>query len=140
MAEGIVQVAPLRERQEDIVPLARTVAFRARGREVDFTPAAERALRNHPWPGNVRQLQQVMKNLALRHDVIDVQHLPADVMSDCRHPLSRIQAFERDEIVRMIHVPALTMRDAAERLGMSRSTLYRKISQYGIQVPGQATH
>ena len=50
-----------------------------------------------------------------------------------RH-LSRIEAFERGEIVRVLGAEGLTMADAAVELGMSRATLYRKIAQYDIHV------
>jgi transcriptional regulator of acetoin/glycerol metabolism len=49
--------------------------------------------------------------------------------------LSRIEAFERGEMVRVLTSEGLTMAEAARDLGMSRATLYRKIAQYGIQVP-----
>ncbi|WP_240724136.1 helix-turn-helix domain-containing protein [Frankia sp. B2] len=134
IVDGIVPVAPLRQRPEDIGPLARVAALRARGREVDLTPAAERALSDHRWPGNVEQLMQVVKKLARRHDPIDVGHLPAEVLSHGRHRLTRLETFERDEIVRALNDPSLTMAEAAERVGLSRSTLYRRIAQYGIRV------
>ena len=57
LVETIVQIPPLRERADDVMPLARHAARRARGRDVDFT-AAERVLRDHAWPGNVEQLQR----------------------------------------------------------------------------------
>ena len=47
LVDTIVEVPPLRERPEDVVPLARHAARRARGRDIDLTPAAERALRDH---------------------------------------------------------------------------------------------
>ena len=49
--------------------------------------------------------------------------------------LSRIEAFERGEIVRVLNDDGLTMAEAAAELGMSRATLYRKIAQYNIHVP-----
>jgi transcriptional regulator of acetoin/glycerol metabolism len=67
--------------------------------------------------------------------VIDVRHLPADVLSGTSHRLSRIETFERDEIVRVLTQPGISMREAAEELGMSRATVYRKLAQYDIHVP-----
>ena len=54
---AVVQVPPLRERPDDVLPLARHLAHQVRGREVGFTPAAEQALRDHAWPGNVAALR-----------------------------------------------------------------------------------
>lgn len=68
-----------------------------------------------------------------------MQHLPSEVLSDPTHHLPRIRAFERDEIVRILTQPGTTMRRAAEELGMSRATLYRKMSQYGIRCRVTAT-
>ena len=70
-----------------------------------------------------------------RADTVDVAILPAEVLSGGSRHLSRIEAFERGEIVRVLSVPGLKMADAARELGMSRATLYRKITQYDVVVP-----
>lgn len=67
--------------------------------------------------------------------MIDVRHLPADVVSRSSRRLSRIEAFERDEIVRVLSRPGTSMRDAVQELGMSRATIYRKLAQYDIHLP-----
>ncbi len=51
------------------------------------------------------------------------------------HRLTRIEAFEREEIVRVLTRPGVTMKEAAEELGMSRATIYRKVAQYDIHIP-----
>ncbi len=61
--------------------------------------------------------------------------LPPQVLAGNTRHLSRIEAFERGEIVRVLTADGLTMAEAARELGMSRATLYRKIAQYGIHVP-----
>ena len=122
----------------DVVPLALHAAQRARGREIGITAAAETALRGHGWPGNIRELQHVVREAAIRSDVIDVRHLPADVLAGSSHRLTRIEAFERDEIVRVLSRPGISMREAGEELGMSRATVYRKLAQYDIRVPRRA--
>ena len=131
----VVQVPALRERTEDVVPLARHLAERARGRPVDLTPAAERALHDHPWPGNVAQLATVVRSAATRTDSVDVRHLPSEVLSGSTRRLTRIEAFERDEIVRVLSRPGTSVREATEELGMSRATIYRKLAHYGIHLP-----
>ncbi|MBS2938454.1 hypothetical protein KDN32_11935 [Nocardioides sp. J2M5] len=131
----VVTVPPLRERPDDVLPLARHVAARARGRDVDFTPAAETALRACGWPGNVRQLTEEVTRAATRSDTVDVRHLSADVLSGSTRRLTRIEAFERDEIVRVLTRPGVSMQQAATELGMSRATVYRKLAQYDVHVP-----
>jgi hypothetical protein len=135
LVDTIVTVPPLRARTGDVVPLARHAAHKVRGREVAFTPAAERALRDYAWPGNVEQLNRVVRHAVTRTDVVDLQHLPSVVLSGAHHRLSRIEAFERDEIVRVLTTPGVCMKDAVHELGMSRATVYRKIAQYDINIP-----
>jgi sigma-54 dependent transcriptional regulator, acetoin dehydrogenase operon transcriptional activator AcoR len=136
LVDTVVEVPPLRDRPEDILPLAAHFAHKARGRAVAITPAASRALRAFPWPGNADQLAHVVSQAAGRGDSIGTDQLPSEVLAGTTHRLSRIEAFERGEIVRVLNIgsPGATMADAARELGMSRATLYRKITQYGIAV------
>ena len=135
--DTVVHVPPLRERIEDVVPLARHAARRARGRDIELTPAAQHALENHAWPGNVSQLHEVVRAAALHTNTIDLAHLPPDVLAGSSRKLSRIEAFERDEIIRVLTQEGVTMREAAQELGMSRATVYRKVTQYDIRIPRQ---
>jgi len=136
LVDVVVEVPPLRDRPEDVLPLAAHIAKRARGRDVVVSPAAARALQSHGWPGNVDQLARVVAHAANRNDVLDVGSLPPEVLAGPSRNLSRIEAFERGEIIRVLSArSAPTMAEAARELGMSRATLYRKISQYGIRVP-----
>lgn len=135
LVETVVTVPPLRERTDDVVPLAHHVAQRVRGREVTLTAAAQTALRACGWPGNVRQLTDEVTRAATRSDTIDVRHLSAEVLSGSSRRLSRIEAFERDEIVRVLARPGTSVQEAATELGMSRATVYRKLAQYDIQLP-----
>lgn len=57
------------------------------------------------------------------------------VLSGTTRRLSRIEAFERDKILRVPTQGEITMRQAADRLGMSRATLYRKLTHYNIHIP-----
>ncbi len=133
--DTIIEIPPLRNRVEDVLPLSHSVAHRVRGRNVSFTPAAQEALCNYPWPGNVVELRRVITDAAQRTNVVDVQHLPPQFFTTSRHRLSRIETFERDEIVRVLSEPNIGMATAATRLGISRATLYRRLTQYGIRLP-----
>ena len=135
LVDRVVPVPPLHDRPDDVLPLAQHVAMRARGREIDITPSAARALRGYDWPGNVDELSRVVSHAAVHADVIGIDQLPPQVLAGNTRHLSRIEAFERGEIVRVLNDVGLTMAEAAADLGMSRATLYRKIAQYNIHVP-----
>jgi len=140
LIDTVVEAPALRFRPADIMPLARHFARQGRGRPVGFTRAAARALEAYHWPENVAQLRRVVRDAASRADVVDVHHLPAEVFSGTSHRLSRLQVLERDEIVRCLTEPGATVAQAASMLGMSRATVYRKIAQYDLRVPGRAQH
>jgi len=135
LVDRVVPVPPLHDRADDVLPLAQHIAMRARGREIDITPSAARALRGYDWPGNVDELSRVVSHAAVHADVIGIDQLPPQVLAGNTRHLSRIEAFERGEIVRVLDDGGLTMAEAAADLGMSRATLYRKIAQYNIHVP-----
>ncbi|MEQ6024622.1 helix-turn-helix domain-containing protein [Streptomyces salinarius] len=101
-------------------------------------PGAVRALTAYEWPENVRRLRRVVRAAASRADVVDVRHLPAEVLTGARHRLSRLRELERDGIARCLTEPGTTVAQAARRLGMSRATLHRETARYGIGVPGRA--
>lgn len=137
IVDAVVQVPALRDRPDDVVPLARHVARRVRGRDLALTVEAERALRSFPWPGNVDQLVQVIRAAAQRTDTIDVHHLPSEVLAGPGRRLTRIEMLEREEIVRALTRPGATVQDAADHLGVSRATIYRKLTHYDLQIPGR---
>jgi len=134
LVDTVVRVPPLRDRPGDVLTLAAHLGRRARGRDIRITPAAARALQSYGWPGNVEQLARVVVRAATASDVVDVGDLPPDVLAGNTQRLSRIETFERAEIVRVLSRAEVTMNQAARELGMSRATLYRKISQYDIKV------
>ena len=134
LIDTVVEVPALRNRLDDVVPLARWIGAALRGREVRFTPAAARALTSFHWPGNVTQLREVVRAAVARADVVDARHLPAEVFSGASRRLTRIETVEREEIVRCL-TEGMTAAQAATRLGMSRATIYRRIAHYGIRTP-----
>jgi hypothetical protein len=137
LVDTVVPVPPLRERPDDVLPLAEHLGRRARGREVAITPRAGRVLRDHAWPGGVAQLARVVSTASARSGTIDLQDLPPEVLSRSRRPLSRLESVEREEIVRALTRPGATVKSAAQSLGMGRATIYRKMQYYGIRLPGR---
>ena len=138
LVDAVVEAPPLRLRAEDVLPLAHHFARTERHRPLDFTPRAARALTAYHWPENVRQLRRIVRDAAARADLIDLHHLPPEVFDGGRRVLTRLERLERDEIVRCLTTPHITMTGAAEELGIGRATLYRKIAQYDITLPDRS--
>jgi DNA-binding NtrC family response regulator len=134
-----LRVPPLRERREDIVPLARMLLAEERREDLRLAPAAVRLLESHRWPGNVRELQNAIKHgVALADDgVIDVQHLPEDLSAPPRAagaergPLRPLADVEREHILRVLDACGGSQIEAARVLGIGRNTLWRKLRTYG---------
>jgi len=133
---------PLRERREDILPLA--AAFLKRygsqaGREITaFTPAASEALRAFDWPGNVRQLQNEIQRAVLMCEAgavdtrdLSITSLPSQKGQD--PDLTLMEAMERNTIIQMLTETGGNKLETAKRLGIGRQTLYNKIKIYGIE-------
>ncbi|MER7393896.1 helix-turn-helix domain-containing protein, partial [Streptomyces sp. NPDC000151] len=135
LVDSVIEVPPLRLRPDDILPLAHHFAHQRRGRPVRFTRAAADALTSYPWPENATRLRQVIREAASRADTVDLRHLPPELLTGTGHRLTRLQVLERDEIIRCLTEPDATVARAAARLGVGRATVYRKIAQYGIQLP-----
>lgn len=135
MVDAVVHLPPLRERTDDVAALAAHFARRARGRDIGVTSSARHALENFSWPGNVAQLLEVVRQAALQTDTIDLRHLPPALLTGSTKRLSRIEAFERDEIIRVLTQDGITMPVAVEELGMSRATIYRKLAHLDIRLP-----
>jgi two-component system, NtrC family, response regulator HydG len=139
-----VFLPPLRERREDIVPLATAFLkrFAAQANRVitGFTPDAAEMLRRFDWPGNVRQLQnEVQRAVLMAEDkVIDVNdlgitvsHAPEEQAASGN--LTLMEAMERNTIVQMLKETRGNKLETAKRLGIGRQTLYNKIKAYAIE-------
>jgi two-component system response regulator HydG len=130
-----LRVPPLRERTEDILPLARAVATQEGRGHVRFSRAARRVLEEHTWPGNVRELENAVRHgLALADgDVIDVEHLPEELLeppAPTRSPradLRPLAEIEREHILRVLEACGGSQVEAARVLGIGRNTLWRKL-------------
>ncbi len=130
-----VGVAPLRHRVEDLDDLVPALLMElTRGAEVHLGPDAMHQLAKLPWPGNVTQLRKVLAATVAqqRSGVIGADKLPAECRSRARRTLTPLEALERDAIVRSLQENSGNKAVAAEALGMSRATIYRKIRDFGI--------
>jgi sigma-54 dependent transcriptional regulator, acetoin dehydrogenase operon transcriptional activator AcoR len=139
MSDAILQVPPLRQRREDIPELARAV-LRGAGVTAGISRRAMIALTGYAWPGNVAQLRRVVLAAAraCRGTEIRAEHLGAEVYASVhgRRTLTRLESLERDAIVDAMRESGGNKIQAAAALGMSRSTLYRRLRMYGLE-PGR---
>ena len=140
-----VHLPPLRERREDIMPLANSFLkrFAAQASRVisGFTPAAIERLTAFDWPGNVRQLQNEVQRAVLLNegnevDAADLSITNAKSGSADGHDTSftLLEGVERNAIIQTLKETGGNKLETAKRLGIGRQTLYNKIKAYGIEV------
>ncbi|OUC79917.1 Fis family transcriptional regulator [Gordonia lacunae] len=132
-----VEVPPLRHRIEDLQVLVPAILRQlTRGKELPVAPDAMRQLSKYTWPGNVAELRQALRDVVTHHrsGTITVKQLPPTYRAQSRHTLTRIEALERDAIVRSLEENGHNKLAAAHALGISRATIYRKIKEFGIDV------
>ena len=140
-----VFLPPLRERREDIMPLANAFLkrFAAQANRVirGFNQSAIERLTNFDWPGNVRQLQNEVQRAVLlcEGDEVDATDLSitkvrivGEESQDTNFTL--LEGVERNAIVQMLKETGGNKLETAKRLGIGRQTLYNKIKAYGIEV------
>ncbi len=144
-----VVMPPLRERPEDVVPLAAHfigVSSRLRPR---FSASVSAALGRYRWPGNVRELRNAMERAALlsRGEVVLPEHLPARVMEPPSPPAGgvepvdgqRLAEIERDAILRALRKNNFNRTETARELAISRRALTYKVQRLraeGVPVDG----
>jgi transcriptional regulator of acetoin/glycerol metabolism len=133
--QGTVELPPLRHHVEDLHELVPFFLARLsqQGR-LTCSPEAMQLLLRHNWPGNTEQLWQVLKQVVQRRraGVIMPRDLPPECWTVSRRLLSPLESIERDAIVQSLQDHDGNKVRAAEALGMSRATIYRKIHEYGI--------
>ncbi len=135
-----IALPPLRARPADIVPMARAMLAALAGElglgQLQLTPAAERALAARPWPGNARELRNVLARAAILADrePIDAAHL-ADDGGGTSTPAAgagSLTELERAAIAQALASVGGNRRRAAELLGIAERTLYDKLRKYGL--------
>jgi transcriptional regulator of acetoin/glycerol metabolism len=129
-----VTVPALRHRIEDLEELVPMLLSEMCRGEARVDGEAMRQLAKLPWPGNIAQLRRVLTETLgrQRSGVIGIDKLPSECRSVTRRKLTRLEAMERDAIVRSLSENDGNKAEAAEALGMSRATIYRKIKDFGI--------
>jgi transcriptional regulator of acetoin/glycerol metabolism len=134
-----VEVPPLRRHIEDLHELVPffLAKLNQNGR-LACSPDAMQLLVRSNWQGNTEQLWQVLKRVAQhrRTGAIHPDDLPPECRTVSRRRLSPLESMERDAIVQSLLDFEGNKVKAADSLGMSRATIYRKIREYGIVPPG----
>jgi two-component system response regulator HydG len=138
-----IEIPPLRERPEDILPLANhfiRIYSRRYGKDVKgLSKDAERILLSHSWPGNVRELENAIERAVIltSGDVLSAQDIAITATAVPTQegaqvsvlPLSEV---EKQHILRALEVFGYNREATAKALGIGRNTLWRKLKQYGL--------
>ncbi len=140
LAHAVYELPPLRERGDDVELLVEhfLAAFNlAEGKRTTLGASARKRLVQHPWPGNVRQLQAVIHKLvvAAKSDtVLTPRDLPPlDEDPGAATFAGEIQADEKRRILRALEQANFVKTDAAAILRISRTTLLGKMKRYGVE-------
>ncbi|AMY07580.1 Transcriptional regulatory protein ZraR [Luteitalea pratensis] len=138
-------VPPLRDRPDDILPIARQM-LSGQGRTRTLGAAAERALLAHAWPGNVRELENRLQRASLVAPGEEIS--PGDLGLATAHASSPLvqprpesgpyrvpgAGAERDALEEVLRVHGGSVSRAAEALGLSRQALYRRMERLGVSL------
>jgi transcriptional regulator with PAS, ATPase and Fis domain len=141
-----LQVPLLRERREDILPIAKhllkQIAHDCGLPEVSIRPEAEEILVYYDWPGNVRELSNVLERAVhySEHDRIELCDLPRYLFKKNKtypkaapEPLRRVQhSAEREALQQALESADYNKARAAQMLGIHRSLFYKKLKKYGL--------
>jgi DNA-binding NtrC family response regulator len=141
-----IHLPPLRERREDVPALVEhflaKYAADAGKRITTVEPDSLDRLTGHDWPGNVRELENVIHRslLVASGSELRLEDLPAELQSGPTAPapavsvgVSKLAELEKNAILAALEQYGGNLSDAARQLGIGRSTLYRKLEQYGLR-------
>ena len=151
-----IVLPPLRKRPEDIIPFAshfREKANKELGMKItDFSDEVLEIFRNYEWPGNIRELKNVIKRAVLLspNEILTPETLPGEIVQFSANPLLSVSnteaeknlqtlknvasGAEKELIIKAIEDAGYNKSKAARNLQIDRKTLYNKIKQYGIDI------
>jgi DNA-binding NtrC family response regulator len=141
-----ITLPPLRERRDDILPIAQHYAeiySRKYGQDLrSFSPAAEQALVNYDWPGNVRALRHAIERaIILTTDdtlepgdlqLIETGHAPAQPAAVPIRTVLNLDQMEKETIHKALLKHGFNISHAAKELGLTRASLYRRMEKHGL--------
>jgi len=160
-----IVLAPLRERREDVPQLAEHFLSRVAARYgrtiTGFSPEAAQALSRYDWPGNIRQLENLIERMGIfsTGPIIGLEAIPPEIVASPERPagpasvpesntatanptatetadegLRPIDQIEKQAIEEALKRSRGNVREAARTLGLGQATVYRKIKRYGIHL------
>lgn len=133
----VIEIPPLRQRKEDIVPLAESflthLANKYRRRHLAFNNEAKQALDQYHWPGNVRELSHCIERSVLMANSEEITK--SDLGLPTKFGAQEFEHMTLEQAERLLITKAMEAADgnvqvAAERLGISRAALYRRLEKY----------
>lgn len=139
-----IHIPPLRDRQADIMPLAEyflRIANIANARQIgSFDSEAQRLLCAYDWPGNIRELKNTISLIAASgwKTIIRAEHLPLKIFAPMKHTAgdsrdSSLAAIEKKHIAKILQQSAYNYSKTSLILGISRSSLYRKMADFHLE-------
>jgi hypothetical protein len=133
-----IHLPALRHRRPDVSPLARHFDFRHGTGGLVWTPETLEIMGQYLWPGNVKELEQVVEDLVRRlgpQAEVHPEVLPEELLRSVRRrPLTRLEEAEVDVILGALAEASGNKDGAAHLIGIHRATLYRKLQNYGLDV------
>jgi transcriptional regulator with PAS, ATPase and Fis domain len=131
-----IRIPPLRERRDDILPLAAAFLREFTGAAVELTREAVEALRRHDWPGNVRELRNVLERALIMCDGlrVEAEHLALRARKDVTLTnITDLDTLEKHAIERALRDTDGNKVRAARQLGISRMQLYGRLRKFGFE-------
>jgi DNA-binding NtrC family response regulator len=134
-----LNIPPLRERREDILPLAALFIAQFTQGRARFSQAVTNCLAQYAWPGNVRELRNVMERAALlcRGEMVLPEHLPARLAATAAQPhavaghdTEKLEDIERQSILKALREHGFNRTETAKALGISRRTLVYRLQHF----------
>ena len=142
LQESPITIPPLREREEDILPLFRhfiQVYNHVYHKEVShISREAEHYLLDHRWKGNIRELKNTVKSIIpfKTNDAIELDDLSTAIVGGTHNPKNKLvtlEEYENDYILKVLKITGFNISRTADILGITRARLYRKISQFDLK-------
>lgn len=142
-----IKLPPLRDRPEDIPLLIRHFIKnfnQEMNKNIDnVSPKAMDVLLSYDYPGNIRELENIIEYsfICCNDNTILIEHLPKELVSDSKELVDQvvveggtIQILEKEMIIRLLNQSSRNYNEISGKLGISRTTLWRKMKQYNIKV------
>jgi len=141
-----VTLPPLRERRDDILPIARhymaVYARKYRKTTKSFSAAAEKALLEYAWPGNVRALRHAIERAVILSvgdvlepadlQLVDAAPVPPEQAADRTPSVLNLDQMEKEAIHQALRKHGFNISHAAKELGLTRASLYRRMDKHGL--------